>query len=136
MMEALKNGRKINEVDLAKVEKVIADGSMPLAKYYLVHWGSSLTDKETQMALAWAKSQREAFYPNPLADKEWANETVRPIQDSVPVDIRKVILGEMLYNDTVCRPTTPSRAPRATDSIREVSTTRPSRRVSAASLEV
>ena len=73
---------------------------MPLAKYYLVHWGSSLTDKETQMALAWAKSQREAFYPNPLADKEWANETVRPIQDSVPVDIRKVILGEMLYNDT------------------------------------
>ena len=100
MMEALKNGRKINEVDLAKVEKVIADGSMPLAKYYLVHWGSSLTDKETQMALAWAKSQREAFYPNPLADKEWANETVRPIQDSVPVDIRKVILGEMLYNDT------------------------------------
>lgn len=52
------------------------------------------------MALAWAKSQREAFYPNPLADKEWANETVRPIQDSVPVDIRKVILGEMLYNDT------------------------------------
>lgn len=39
MMEALKNGRKINEVDLAKVEKVIADGSMPLAKYYLVHWG-------------------------------------------------------------------------------------------------
>ena len=100
MMEALKNGQKINEVDLAKVEKVIADGSMPLAKYYLVHWGSSLTDKETQMALAWAKSQREAFYPNPLADKEWANETVRPIQDSVPVDIRKVILGEMLYNDT------------------------------------
>lgn len=100
MMEALKNGEKINEVDLAKVEKVIADGTMPLAKYYLVHWGSSLTNKETQMALAWVKSQREAFYPNPLADQEWANETVRPIQDSVPVDIRKVELGNKLYNDT------------------------------------
>ena len=99
MVEALKKGEKVNEVDLAKVEKVIADGTMPLAKYYLVHWGSSLTDTETQMALAWVKSQREAFYPNPLADKQWANEAVRPVQDSVPVDVRKVILGNLLFHD-------------------------------------
>lgn len=99
MVEALKKGDKINEVDLAKVEKVIADGTMPLAKYYLVHWGSSLTDTETQMALAWVKSQREAFYPNPLADKQWTNETIRPVQDSVPVDMRKVILGNLLFHD-------------------------------------
>ncbi|WP_405372282.1 heme-binding domain-containing protein, partial [Phocaeicola sp.] len=35
MMTALKNGEKVSEVDLAKVEKVIKDGTMPLAKYYL-----------------------------------------------------------------------------------------------------
>ena len=99
MVEALKKGEKINEVDLAKVEKVIADGTMPLAKYYLVHWGSSITDTEKQIALAWVKSQREAFYPNPLADKQWTNESVRPVQDSIPVDIRKVILGNMLFHD-------------------------------------
>lgn len=99
MVEALKKGDKINEVDLAKVEKVIADGTMPLAKYYLVHWGSSLTDTETQMALAWVKSQRETFYPNPLADKQWTNEAIRPVQDSVPVDMRKVILGNLLFHD-------------------------------------
>lgn len=99
MVEALKKGEKINEVDLAKVEKVIADGTMPLAKYYLVHWGSSITDTEKQMALAWVKSQREAFYPNPLADKQWTNESVRPVQDSIPVDLRKVILGNMLFHD-------------------------------------
>lgn len=99
MVEALKKGEKINEVDLAKVEKVIADGTMPLAKYYLVHWGSSLTDTETQMALAWVKSQRETFYPNPLADKQWTNESIRPVQDSVPVDMRKVILGNLLFHD-------------------------------------
>ena len=63
MVEALKKGEKINEVDLAKVEKVIADGTMPLAKYYLVHWGSSLTDTETQMALAWVKSQVKLSTP-------------------------------------------------------------------------
>ena len=99
MVEALKKGEKINEVDLAKVEKVIADGTMPLAKYYLVHWGSSINDTEKQIALAWVKSQREAFYPNPLADKQWTNESVRPVQDSFPVDIRKVILGNMLFHD-------------------------------------
>lgn len=99
MVEALKKAEKINEVDLAKVEKVIADGTMPLAKYYLVHWGSLLTDTETQMALAWVKSQRETFYPNPLADKQWTNEAIRPVQDSVPVDMRKVILGNLLFHD-------------------------------------
>ena len=99
MMEALKKGEKISEVDLAKVEKVIADGTMSLAKYYLVHWGSSLTDTEKQMALAWVKSQRGAFYPNPLADAQWMNESIRPVQDSVPVDMRKVILGNLLFHD-------------------------------------
>lgn len=99
MVEALKKGEKVGEVDLAKVEKVIADGTMPMAKYYLVHWGASITDTEKQMALGWVKSQREAFYPNMLADSEWTNETVRPVHDSVPVDIRKVILGDMLFHD-------------------------------------
>ena len=99
MFEALQKGEKVSEVDLAKVEKVIADGTMPLAKYYLVHWGSSVSDTEKQMALAWVKSQRTAFYPNPLADAQWTNEAIRPVQDSVAVDMRKVILGNLLFHD-------------------------------------
>lgn len=39
MLEALKKEEKVSEVDLAKVEKVMLDGTMPMAKYYLVHWG-------------------------------------------------------------------------------------------------
>ena len=42
-MEALKTGGEINAVDLAKVEKVVIDNRMPMAKYYLMHWGSQLT---------------------------------------------------------------------------------------------
>ena len=99
MVEVLKKGEKISEVDLAKVEKVILDGTMPMAKYYLIHWGASLSDTEKQMALAWVKNQREAFYPNLLADAKWSNEAVRPIQDSVAVDMRKVILGNLLFHD-------------------------------------
>ena len=72
---------------------------MPMAKYYLIHWGASLSDTEKQMALNWAKEQRAAFYPNLLADAKWNNETIRPIQDSVAVDVRKVILGNLLFHD-------------------------------------
>lgn len=100
MMTALKNGEKISEVDLAKVEKVIKDGTMPLAKYYLIHWGSSMTAKKTEISLDWIKNYRAQAYPNLLAAAEFANEPVRPIHDSISVDIRKVILGDMLFHDT------------------------------------
>lgn len=100
MMNVLKENGKVSEVDLAKVEKVIKDGTMPLAKYYLVHWGSSMTDKKTAMALDWVKAHRAEMYPNTLACAEFMNEPVRPIHDSVPVDLRKVVLGDMLYHDT------------------------------------
>lgn len=100
MMTAIENGEAVNEVDLAKVEKSVMDGTMPLAKYYLVHWGSSLTRKKSDMVLAWVRNHRAQFYPNTLAAAEFANETIRPIPDSVEYDPAKAALGELLYNDT------------------------------------
>ncbi len=100
MVKSLQSDGKVGEVDLAKVEKVIKDGTMPLAKYYLVHWGSSMTEKKSAIALDWIKSHRTAMYPNLLASEEFSNESVRPVHESVPVDLRKVILGDMLFHDT------------------------------------
>ena len=100
MLQALAEGKAVNEVDLAKVEKCVADGTMPLMQYYLAHWGSSLTSTKTDMVLAWVKQHREQFYPNTLAAEEFKNEPVRPIPDSIAVDARKVALGEALYHDT------------------------------------
>lgn len=100
MLEMVKNGGKVSEVDLAKTEKVLADGTMPPAKYYMIHWGASLSSKEKGMAAEWVRESRAAHYPNILASEAFANETVRPIEDSVSVDLRKVILGDMLYHDT------------------------------------
>ena len=100
MLQALAEGKAVNEVDLAKVEKCVADGTMPLMQYYLAHWGSSLTSTKTDMVLAWVKQHREQFYPNTLAAEEFKNEPVRPIPDSITVDARKVALGEALYHDT------------------------------------
>lgn len=99
MVAAIEAGGKVSEVDLAKVEKVILDGTMPMAKYYLVHWGSSLIDSEKTLALDWIRNTRAQAYPNRLAAADFANETVRPVEDSVAVDMRKVVLGDLLFHD-------------------------------------
>ena len=100
MYEAVKSGAKVSEVDLAKVEKVIADGTMPPAKYFMAHWGAYINAKEKAIALDWIKECRAKFYPNKLAAAEFVNETVRPVEDAVKVNPEKVALGEMLYHDT------------------------------------
>ena len=48
-MEALKVDGSFSPVDLAKIEKVVLDDRMPMPKYYLVHWGSSLTEAKKQI---------------------------------------------------------------------------------------
>ena len=60
MAEALKVGKPVGKVALAKVEKVIMDGTMPKHAYYMVHWGASVTDAKKEMAMAWAKQHRLA----------------------------------------------------------------------------
>lgn len=100
MLKAMVAGQAVNEVDLAKVEKSVIDGTMPLVSYYLAHWGSSLTSAKSAIALDWIKQHRAQFYPNPLAAEVFKNEPVRPIPDDVDVDSAKVLLGEALYHDT------------------------------------
>lgn len=99
-MEAMRNGSAPHEVDLAKVEQTIADGSMPLMSYYIAHWGSSITETKRTMMLDAFKSLRATYYPNPLAAPEFANEAIRPIPDNFPHDAAKAVLGEALYHDT------------------------------------
>ncbi len=98
--EALETGDAPGEVDLAKVEKTLSDGSMPLAQYYLIHWGSSVTDRKKSIAEAAVRTIRAEYYPNPSAAPEFANEPVRPVPESYPHDPLKAALGELLYHDT------------------------------------
>lgn len=100
IMDALQSGTAPDEVSLAKVERSIADGSMPMMEYYLVHWGSSITKAKEQAVMAAVKELRAAFYPNELAAPEFANEPVRPLPDRVAYDEQKAALGRMLYHDT------------------------------------
>lgn len=100
MMEAIAHDQAVNEVDLAKVEKCVMDGTMPLASYSAAHWGAALTGAKTSIVLDWVKQHRAQFYPNELAAEAFKNEPIRPIPDSVPVNADKVQLGKELYHDT------------------------------------
>lgn len=90
----------ISPVDLAKVEKVVLDGRMPMPKYYLVHWKSYLTDAKRDIVLDWVSKVREEMYNDGLVG-ERANEPVRPIDQSLPyVNEAKAALGFALFHDT------------------------------------
>ena len=90
----------ISPVDLAKVEKVVLDGRMPMAKNYLVHWGSYLTEAKRDIVLEWVRCIRDEMYTDGLVGDR-ANEPVRPIDQSLPyVDEAKAALGFALFHDT------------------------------------
>ena len=98
-MEDLKADADVSPVDLAKVEKVVLDDRMPMPKYYLVHWGSSLTPAKRSIVLDWVSQMRARLYDDGLIG-ERANEPVRPIDLALDVDEAKAALGYALYHDT------------------------------------
>ena len=98
-MDALKVDGEVTAVDLAKIEKVVLDDRMPMPKYYLVHWGSSLTAEKREIVLDWIRNRRIAMYADGLPEAR-AAEPVRPIAQSVEVDQAKAALGFALFHDT------------------------------------
>ena len=97
-MEALENQTPVDPVDLAKIEKVVLDDRMPMPKYYLVHWGSSLNSDEREIVLDWIRSVRAEMYDDDL-EGDRANEPVRPIDFELAYDAEKAALGFELFHD-------------------------------------
>ena len=97
-MEELKADAEVNPVELAKVEKVVLDDRMPMPKYYLVHWGSSLTAAKRDIVLDWVAQMRARIYDDGLTGDR-ANEPVRPIDLTLEYDEAKAALGFALYHD-------------------------------------
>lgn len=97
-MESLKADGEFSAVDLAKIEKVVLDDRMPMPKYYLVHWGSSLTPAKRQIVLDWIRKERIEMYADGLPEDR-AAEPVRPIDQSLEVDPAKVAIGFALFHD-------------------------------------
>ena len=97
-MDALKVDGEFSPVDLAKIEKVVLDDRMPMPKYYLVHWGSSLTEAKREIVLGWILIERAEMYADNLPESR-AGEPVRPIDSALEVDEAKAALGFALFHD-------------------------------------
>ena len=97
MWKTLESGEGfLSPVDVAKVEKVAIDKRMPMAKYYIVHWGSRMTNAKRDVILEWAAAYRTAHYNDGVC----GCEPIRPIDLSLPYDEAKAALGFKLYHDT------------------------------------
>lgn len=103
VMDSLAKDLPISITAVNKIEQIAIKGNMPPAKFYLLHWGSQLTDEKCEVIIEWAKQQRLQGYLAQLEDQELADklasEPVFPILYDIPVDSAKVELGYKLYHD-------------------------------------
>lgn len=97
---ALNNGTAPPEADLSKIEAVVKNDTMPPALFRSVHWSTGLTDSDRRILLDWiAQSRRQWYMTRGVADA-FADDPVQPLPESLPVDQRKVALGQRLFHDT------------------------------------
>ncbi|MEG1573566.1 MAG: cytochrome c peroxidase [Bacteroidales bacterium] len=103
-MDSLAKGAPISMSVINKLEFMAITGSMPPARFYLMHWGTSLTDEKRDIIIKWVKQQRLSGYLSGLQDTLLANklasEPISPILYNIPVDSQKVALGFKLFHDT------------------------------------
>lgn len=88
----------VDEVTLSMIDHAVSYGTMPIAQYKMVHWGTGFNKKEKSILAEWVRNSRAALYES-HACKELANEPVRPMLWEIPYDKDKANLGERMYND-------------------------------------
>ncbi len=88
----------VSEATLAKLERVVSQGTMPPARFVALHWNSSLSEADKAAVLGWIHETRRSLAQASLPDS-LAIMAVVPIPASVEVDSAKAALGEKLYND-------------------------------------
>lgn len=100
LLEQAQAGKPISEVDLAKIESVLDDSSMPPSLYLSMHWASKLSDEERSTLKDWVKAERLKHHPVGVVSEAFKYEPVQPITTTFPVNEAKVALGNKLYHDT------------------------------------
>ncbi|MGL4228973.1 MAG: cytochrome c peroxidase [Tannerellaceae bacterium] len=100
VVDQLKSGGAVSEVDLSKIEFAMLGGTMPPAKYKMVHWGSSLSNDEKALIIDWARENRNKLYAQSNIAAEFINEPIRPLPDAIAYNDEKAQLGFKLYHDT------------------------------------
>ncbi|WP_373766791.1 cytochrome-c peroxidase [Glaesserella sp.] len=99
MLEGMRDPSKLSETDLAKLETVLRNDTMPIASFIHVHWGSRPDEQEKKTVLDWIHQQRTAHFIPKNTQGTDPTRLVQPIPDALDTDPRKVALGDKLYHD-------------------------------------
>ena len=99
-VKAIESGAKVSSTDLAKIEYAVDSNTMPPFRFKIVHWKSNISDAERKAIANWIISERAKLNANSGISKDFANEPVWPIPQSLDVDPAKVRLGSILYHHT------------------------------------
>ena len=98
LVEGLKDPSKLSQADLAKLQRVLENNEMPIAKFRHLHWGSKPDEQEKVALLNWIREARKMSLPKETPNVD-ADRLVQPIPDSIAKDEAKVALGHDLYFD-------------------------------------
>lgn len=98
LVEGLKDPSKLSQADLAKLQRVLENNEMPIAKFRHLHWGSKPDEQEKVALLNWIREARKMSLPKETPNVD-ADRLVQPIPDSIATDEVKVALGHDLYFD-------------------------------------
>lgn len=82
-----KMNEDIDDVTLSMLDHAVSYGTMPVAGYRLIHWGTGFNGREKSVIAGWIRNKRGY------------DEPVCPIPESVEFDKAKAELGERLFND-------------------------------------
>ena len=92
---------KFSPVQLARIEGVILNNSMPPALYLSMHWNDSLDTEEQQTILDWIKEERSHLAWSHDSTSTLKGEPIQPLPLTVELDAQKVALGQHLFHDTL-----------------------------------
>ena len=98
LLEGLKDPSKLSQADLAKLQRVLENNEMPIAKFRHLHWGSKPDEQEKVVLLNWIREARKMSLPKETPNVD-ADRLVQPIPDSIATDEAKVALGHDLFFD-------------------------------------
>ena len=63
LVEGLKDPSKLSQADLAKLQRVLENNEMPIAKFRHLHWGSKPDEQEEVALLNWIREARKMSLP-------------------------------------------------------------------------
>lgn len=86
-LESRMNAADIDEVTLSMLDHAVSYGTMPIAQYRAIHWGTGFNRKEKAVLSAW------------IAEKRGSDQPVAVIPQAVEHDAAKAELGERMFND-------------------------------------